>query len=50
MAREENQTLPSVVLEIKQQTEELIRLADQTFLSQCGIKWEDDIERPAEVD
>lgn len=46
MARNENQQLPDRVQEIKRQTEELIRTADRTFLTQCGIVWEDDIEQP----
>jgi hypothetical protein len=49
MARNDYQQLPDKVLEIKRQTEELIRLADRTFLKQCGITWEEDMEQTSSL-
>ena len=46
MARDNNQQLPDMVLQIKQETEELIRMADKAFLQLCGIAWEEDIDHP----
>jgi hypothetical protein len=40
--------LPSIVREIREQTEDLIRLFDQIYLRLCGIRWEEDIEHAAE--
>ena len=38
--------LPPLVREIKQQTEDLIRIFDQALLQTCGIRWEEDIASP----
>ena len=47
MSNHGDQELPVLVREIKQETEQLIRIFDQAFLRTCGIICEKDIEKSA---
>ena len=49
MADNEDESLPASVRDLKEETEELIRIFDEEFLRTCGILWEKDVseEPPA---